>query len=230
MERLTTDNPNTNLQSILNLFYVKDHETYVRGGGPAPDFEDISLNDFARRIAEKYHLDIPESDEDLPDTMLWDLIEGIDTMDGLLALIYNAGWAFAEIRHRLSKYEDTGLTPDEVVKMQGEIKTAYDEHGEAYLFGATGSEAKHIVDLLAAEANGQLFFAPCALGSTVYGHDYKKVTEYKVEQVSFIKGKWYLKCKNENSDFWANETHFDDFIFLTYQKAAADLAAKKKED
>ena len=36
--RLTTDNPQNNVETALNLFYIKDGETYVRGGGPAPDY------------------------------------------------------------------------------------------------------------------------------------------------------------------------------------------------
>lgn len=69
---------------------------------------------------------------------------------------------------QLKLYEDTGLTPDEVVKMQGEMKTAYDDHGDPYMLEATGSEAKRIVDLLAAEADGRLVMLPCKIDSPIY--------------------------------------------------------------
>lgn len=35
MNRLTTDKPRDNTETALNLFYIKGHETWVRGGGPA---------------------------------------------------------------------------------------------------------------------------------------------------------------------------------------------------
>ena len=168
MNRLTTDAPKNNLENALNFFYVKDHEAYVRGGGPAPDYKDVSLNDYMKRIIEAYNLDIPTSAEDLPDAMYERLFDGTETMEGLMATLYTAAWAFAEIRHRLSEYEDTGLSPEEVVKMQGEIKTAYDGHGDPYMLEATGSEAKHIIDLMVAEATGCLVVLPCSIESPVY--------------------------------------------------------------
>ena len=33
MKRLTTNCPDNNLDAALNLFYIKDSETWVRGGG-----------------------------------------------------------------------------------------------------------------------------------------------------------------------------------------------------
>lgn len=38
MKRLTTDAPKNNLESALNLFYAKDGEAWVLGGGPEPNY------------------------------------------------------------------------------------------------------------------------------------------------------------------------------------------------
>ena len=58
--------------------------------------------------------------------------------------------------NRLADYEDTGLEPEEIEELRGEMITCYDESGVAYHVSADGSEAKHIVDLLMAESQGRL--------------------------------------------------------------------------
>lgn len=117
MKRLTTNDPNSNTENILNLFYVKNGEAWVRGGGDFPEYPDISLYDFIRNIAERN--DVKTIDSNLPNEELGELLyeslfDGADTLTGLISTLYNAGWAFAELRERLDAYEDTGLTPEEV--------------------------------------------------------------------------------------------------------------------
>lgn len=73
-----------------------------------------------------------------------------------------------EILQSIAAYEDTGLEPEEIKKMQGEMVTCYDESGIPYSVEAEGSEAKHIIDLLAAEAQGRLVVLPCKIGDMVY--------------------------------------------------------------
>ncbi len=109
MERLTSDNPKNNIGNALNLFYIKDGWTWVRGGGPAPDYADISLTDFVRMLVRSNIPDDPElpaDDDDLSAMMAEWLMDEPDTAEGIIALIYTAGWAFAELRHRLAYYED----------------------------------------------------------------------------------------------------------------------------
>ena len=107
MERLTNDYPQDNVSSALNLFYVKDRSAWVRGGGPGPEYKDISLNDYVRMISQKHNLDIAQSenDEDISCEMAELLFDGTDTVEGIIATLYTAGWAFAELRERLFAYE-----------------------------------------------------------------------------------------------------------------------------
>lgn len=79
---------------------------------------------------------------------------------------------FDKVFPTLYAYEETGLTPEEIEKMRGEMKTAYDEHSDPYMLEATGSEAIHIAELLSAEANGRLIVLPCPIGTPVYVHRY----------------------------------------------------------
>ena len=50
------------------------------------------------------------------------------------------------------------------------MKAAYDEQGIPYLFEAEGNEAKHVIELLQAEADGRCVVLPCKIGDTVYAY------------------------------------------------------------
>ena len=125
MKRLTTNCPDNNLDAALNLFYIKDFETWVRGGGDGPDYPDIRLYDFIRKAAKILlpDLDFPMDDDGVDYAMGELLLDGPDEPTGLLALLYTAAWAYAELRGRLMQYEDTGLEP----AMCANYKTFEDE-------------------------------------------------------------------------------------------------------
>lgn len=108
MKRLTTDTPKDNLETALNLFYIKDHETWVRGYGPAPEYADVSLFDLTRDIVKTHIPDaeLPADNDDLSNMMPEWLMDGIDSAEGVVALLYTAAWAYAELRHKLMRYED----------------------------------------------------------------------------------------------------------------------------
>lgn len=122
--RLTTDTPDDNVSMALNLFFAKDKETWVRNGGPWPGCEDIKLTDFIRLAAKTmdlFSMELPEDDRDL-DALVTDMLdEGPEELEGLLAIIHTAGWAFAELRERLKAYEDTGLTPEEIIAAKASL-------------------------------------------------------------------------------------------------------------
>ncbi len=110
---LVTDTPDSNEENILNLFYIKGHEVWVRGGGPGPSFPDISLHEYVRQIAKEHNLaiDVELSDDDLSDCMYEALLDGTETVEGIVATLYAAGWAFAELRERLKLFEAAGSDP-----------------------------------------------------------------------------------------------------------------------
>jgi len=111
MKRLTTDAPQDNYSNALNLFYIKDRETWVRGGGPGPEYPDMSLFDFTRQIVRDHapNIDLPDDNDTLAIVLTEWLCDGSDSMEGIIALLYTAAWAFAELRERLKTYEDAGL-------------------------------------------------------------------------------------------------------------------------
>lgn len=106
--RLTTDTPKNNTQTALNLFYVKDKQTWVRGYGK--DGADISLFDLTRELMESYTEPVvpPKtmSDGDISFRMAEWLFDGTDSIEGILALLYQAAWVCAELREHLKQFED----------------------------------------------------------------------------------------------------------------------------
>lgn len=106
--RLTTNTPQGNLEQSLNLFYAKDGETWVRGYGEHG--ADITLLDLTRKLIRQYAQpdEVPEtmSDEDVMFAMVDWLYGGTDSMEGVLALLYLAGWVCAELREFLKRFED----------------------------------------------------------------------------------------------------------------------------
>ena len=166
MKRLTTNCPDNNLDAALNLFYIKDFETWVRGGGDGPDYPDIRLYDFIRKAAKILlpDLDFPMDDDGVDYAMGELLLDGPDEPTGLLALLYTAAWSYAELRGRLMQYEDTGLEP----AMCANYKTFEDE---AISKGVT---FKRIVELMEADRAGRLVVLPVrpvltqSIGSMLY--------------------------------------------------------------
>ena len=106
--RLTTNTPQGNLEQSLNLFYAKDGKTWVRGYGE--NGTDIALLDLIRKIVRRHtkYAAFPEtmSDSDISFTMAEWLVDGTDSIEGVLALLYQAAWVCAELREHLKQFED----------------------------------------------------------------------------------------------------------------------------
>lgn len=116
---VVSDDPQDNVSTALNLFYVKDGWTWVRGGGPAPDYADVSLCDYIRLIAKEHGLDMAEGDDDAISMEMAELLfDGTSTIDGIVATLYTAAWAFAELREKLKGYEATKRTADELLRQR----------------------------------------------------------------------------------------------------------------
>lgn len=108
MKRLTTDKPEGNVENALNLFYTKNHWTWVRGYGSENGDEDISLCNYIRMLIKSNIPDVmpPEDDFDLSRMMAEWLMYDSKTIESIISTLYTAGWAFDALRLRLAYYEE----------------------------------------------------------------------------------------------------------------------------
>lgn len=246
MKRLTTDTPKDNLEAALNLFYIKDHETWVRGYGPAPEYADVSLFDLTRDIVKTHIPDgeLPADNDNLSNMMPEWLMDGIDSAEGIVALLYTAAWAYAELRHKLMRYEDTGLEPEEIA----DEVTAAKLMARSKIVSCFGVDADHVRELVKAEQAGQLVVLPCKVGDKVrvdartWGNtwNYKTVDGGKYllgETVAIIKTRkqTFIKIRVEHNVSWKRPMRrypisaIGKTIFLTREEEEAALALKGGE-
>ena len=220
MKRLTTNCPDNNLDAALNLFYIKDFETWVRGGGDGPDYPDIRLYDFIRKAAKILlpDLDFPTDDDGVDYEMGELLLDGPDEPTGLLAMLYTAAWSYAELRGRLMQYEDTGLEP----AMCANYKTFEDE---AISKGVT---FKRIVELMEADKDGRLVVLPCKVGDKLYRVFDGNISEHEVQNMKYFARQRRLGI--DMTPFFPDAGRFiGKTVFLTREEAEKALEAKSND-
>ena len=227
MKRLTTNCPDNNLDAALNLFYIKDFETWVRGGGDGPDYPDIRLYDFIRKAAKILlpDLDFPMDDDGVDYAMGELLLDGPDEPTGLLALLYTAAWSYAELRGRLMQYEDTGLEP----AMCANYKTFEDEAI------SKGVPFKRIVELMEADKAGRLVVRPYRIDAAVYvlvkdeAVFYPETNGWYIgkETIGAITQDGFYLGDPEEGSFEPND-EIGKTVFLTYEEAAQALEGRNE--
>ena len=78
MKKMVTDNPQDNVEIMLNLAYGKDGEVWIRGG--SEEGEDCTLVDFAKRTCKacKCYLadDVAEQGIDEEDARVLEMVQG----------------------------------------------------------------------------------------------------------------------------------------------------------
>lgn len=228
MERLTTDNPQNNTEVALNLVYVKDGQAWVRNGGPDPGYPDVTLYDYMRLIIACHgpmSIKGEFTDDELGDALDDALFDGIETKEGLVALLYTLAWAFAELRHRLAEYEDTGLEPEVCV----EYKKFEDEAVSKNV------PFSRIIELMNADADGRLMVLPCKVGGELWVNDKDGKPRRMVLDAPDIRchcakedNLCMALCDSPNAGICAyrlknDGTDFGKTVFLTREEAEAAL-------
>jgi hypothetical protein len=241
MKRLTTNCPDNNLDAALNLFYIKDGEAWVRGGGDGPDYPDIRLYDFIRKAAKILlpDLDFPMDDDGVDYAMGELLLDGPDEPTGLLALLYTAAWSYAELRGRLMQYEDTGLTPEEindlasVREISPEAEYAINKHADSIierldkLLAQTDDDAR-LRELARADKDGRLVVLPCQSGEHVFAllDNQTHVWECEVEHAVLDGWRKVFAIRplgHSKESYYAPFGAFGQSVFLTREEAEEAL-------
>lgn len=228
MKRLTTNCPDNNLDAALNLFYVKDFETWVRGGGDGPDYPDIRLYDFIRKAAKILlpDLDFPMDDDGVDYAMGELLLDGPDEPTGLLALLYTAAWSYAELRGRLMQYEDTELTPEEI--------DIDHEAAETLRQLCRGYDLGRLVNLAEADKSGRVVVRPYRIDAAVYvlvkdeAVFYPETNGWYIgkETIGAITQDGFYLGDPEEGSFEPND-EIGKTVFLACEEAEAALEAKR---
>lgn len=110
IKRLTTDDPQNNVENMFNLAFVKDSRVWMRCCGD--DNKDCTLLAFVGQICKKCNCNVIPETEDVAEfsgSMIdcaFDLCPVANAYFGLVQA--------AELRERLKQYEDCNLTPDEI--------------------------------------------------------------------------------------------------------------------
>ena len=75
----------------------------------------MSVRDMARELAKMNGYELPENNEEFDCEIMDDLYMTEDVTErNLIALFYRNLWSHAEIYEHLKKYEDTGITPEQI--------------------------------------------------------------------------------------------------------------------
>lgn len=122
MNRITTDKPVSEMGMVelaYNSCYVENRRARYR------DYElDIDARELARKLMVTYDIwNTAEDAEPLTDDEIFDesigeyLSDSMDGLSGFIALFYRNLCVQAELWSRLKSYEDTGLTPDQMIEM-----------------------------------------------------------------------------------------------------------------
>lgn len=104
MNRMTTDNPQSNFATVLNMVYGKDGWQYIRHGET-----DMKTTDFCTMLCRERGCTPPDllSSDEEKDERLCDC-----AFDGCpIATVYAALSGFGHVRARLKMYEDAGMMP-----------------------------------------------------------------------------------------------------------------------
>ena len=228
MKRLTTNCPDNNLDAALNLFYIKDFETWVRGGGDGPDYPDIRLYDFIRKAAKILlpDLDFPMDDDGVDYAMGELLLDGPDEPTGLLALLYTAAWSYAELRGRLMQYEDTRLEPEEIDMDH--------EAAEQLRHLCRDCDLDRLEKLAEADRDGRVVVLPCQSGEHVFAllDDQTHVWECEVEHAVLDGWRKVFAIRplgHSKDSYYAPFGAFGQTVFLTREEAEKALEATKNE-
>lgn len=133
MNRLTTDNPQNNFETMMNLVYAKDEWHHIRHGDTDMETTDFCLELCKARGCE--HFEKCETDEEKDECLCSCLFDGCP-----IATVYAALCGYGHTRSRLKMYEDMGMEPKWIsVKDREPEKCGY------YLVACEGEDIPHVL-------------------------------------------------------------------------------------
>lgn len=138
------------------------------------------------------------------------------------------GCIVPQLYARLGAYEDTGLTPQEVISMKGEWRAMM------AALNSIGGGYTRLRELAEADKDGRLEALPCKVGDIVWAnldgrrHTRKCVIEF-VNIGSHITTIVFSTVDGLREQYGVNPCSFGKTVFLTREEAEKALEAKKDE-
>lgn len=205
IERITVGEIN----SGINVFYGKNREVWVRGGGPGPEYEDCSLYDFIRRIAKAHGVEAEPNNEDLDWQMCDMLADGAETEEGLVALLYAAAIQATEMRERLKMIE------------------------EVLCGGENAFDIDHLRELVQSDRDGLTVRLLFKVGDKVYETFCGRIVEKQIIAIAFLisKSEGRVCYHAENARHAVTTIDSKDVgetVFPTREEAEAAMAKAKE--
>jgi hypothetical protein len=129
MDRLTTDNPKTNFEAMLNMVYSKDEWGYIRHNGAS-----ILASDFVLGFCERQKCAYADGHHRMNRVEKDQLLTDCAYFDCPAAAVYAALTGFFHVRSRLKMYEDAGMWPSQGQPAQKPLEwEAIPDHQLVYL-------------------------------------------------------------------------------------------------
>lgn len=132
------------------------------------------------------------------------------------------GCIVPQLYARSGAYEDTDLTPEEVLSMKFEWCAMMDA------LNSIGGGYTRLRELAEADRAGRLVVRPCNVGDTLFRVFAGEILEHKVSNMRYlaIQGRWDI----DTTPFCSYvESSIGKTIFLTHEEAEKALEAKKDE-
>ncbi len=138
------------------------------------------------------------------------------------------GCIVPQLYARLGAYEDTGLTPQEVISMQGEWRAMM------AALNSIGGGYTRLRELAEADKDGRLVVLPCKVGQRVFAllDTDKHISECEVKQIGMGNKIGFIGLEPigaRGREYGVSLNGFGKTVFLTREEAEKALEAMKDE-
>ena len=138
------------------------------------------------------------------------------------------GCIVPQLYARLGAYEDTGLTPQEVISMQGEWRAMM------AALNSIGGGYTRLRELAEADKDGRLVVLPCKVGQRVFAllDTDKHISECEVKQIGMGNKIGFIglvPIGARGREYGVSLNGFGKTVFLTREEAETASAAMKDE-
>lgn len=213
MQRMTTDTPQTNMETLMNFAYAKDKEVHLTYGD---GMEDVTLADYIVDHAKSDFECAVNREDVINGDSCWEC-------DCPLAVLNAVATQAAELRAKLKKYEDA--------EEQGRLVVLPEPTPDI--------DFMRIFNLVMADGEGRTIILPCKLGDFLYAPTRNFVSKFRVTAFEYagfsgeggvwIKWGLYEGITGKFNIDGVRAREIGKTVFLTREEAEAALKGAKTD-